>query len=160
MATYSFLDVSATIQGPGLFYNLGAGAGVSEEGITVSAVNDKNTMTIGADGIGTHTLMADKSRLVTVRLLKTSPTNNILASAYQYQESSSRLWGRNTLIINNPATGDSIYLSQVAFKRMPDMTYAKDAGMMEWAFDAINASTTVGSGSPVTTILGAIGNLL
>ena len=59
MATYSFLDVTAAIQGPGGSINLAAGAGSAEEGITIEAMEDKNIMTIGADGAGMHSLVAN-----------------------------------------------------------------------------------------------------
>ncbi len=58
MSAYSFLNIVAAIAGPGAAFNLGAGAAVSEEGITISPNEDKNTMVIGADGKGQHTLVA------------------------------------------------------------------------------------------------------
>ena len=51
MATYSFQDVAAAIVGVGGSINLASGAAVAEEGITIEAVEDKNIMTIGADGV-------------------------------------------------------------------------------------------------------------
>ena len=85
MATYSFLDVTASIAGPGGNFSLGNGSGNSEEGITVTMTEDKNTMTIGADGSAMHSLHAGKSGTVSVRLLKTSPVNKQLMTLYNYQ---------------------------------------------------------------------------
>jgi len=39
--------------------DLGYGAAIAEEGITFAMAGDKNTMTIGADGEGMHSLHAD-----------------------------------------------------------------------------------------------------
>ncbi len=57
MGVYSFLNVNATIAGPGGAFNLAAGAAAAEEGITIEAAEDKNVMTIGADGQGQHSLI-------------------------------------------------------------------------------------------------------
>lgn len=146
--TYSFLDVVAAIAGPGLIANLGAGAAVSEEGITIEAVEDKNVMTIGADGKGQHSLIASDARTATVRLLKTSPVNAILMSAYQFQTTSSSFHGKNTITVGNPATGDVTVLQLAAFKKVPALTYAKEAGMNEWVFDCIKGDSTLGIGIP------------
>ena len=50
MATYSFMDVTASLSGPTGEIDLGYGSASSEEGITVAMGGPKNTMTIGADG--------------------------------------------------------------------------------------------------------------
>jgi hypothetical protein len=69
MATYSFQDVVAAIAGVGGSINLAAGAGVAEEGITIESMEDKSVMTIGADGSGMHSLVANEASTVTIRLL-------------------------------------------------------------------------------------------
>lgn len=148
MATYSFLDVQCSMSGAGGSINLGSGSAVAEEGITVEAVEDKNIMTIGADGQGMHSLVASEASTVTVRLLKTSPVNNQLMEMYKVDTASSANHGRNTITIRNSATGDNITLQQVAFKKRPSITYAKEAGMNEWTFDAIKTETVLGTGTP------------
>ncbi|HHD9887370.1 TPA: phage protein [Yersinia enterocolitica] len=65
MSTYSFMDVTASITGVGGSFDLGYGAAVAEEGITTSMIENKNTMTIGADGEGMHSLHAGKGGTVT-----------------------------------------------------------------------------------------------
>ena len=135
MYTYSFLDVHATIAGPGGVVSLGNGAGAAEEGITVEMAEDKSTMTIGADGTPMHSLHAGKSGHVTVRLLKTSPTNNNLSLMYAVQTASGALHGSNVIAIKN-SLGDTITARAVAFKKFPTQTNAKEGGMVEWTFDA------------------------
>ena len=148
MATYSFLDVQAAMSGAGGNINLGAGAAVSEEGITVEAVEDKSVMTIGADGQGMHSLIASEASTVTIRLLKTSPVNSQLNEMYKQNTISSANHGSNTITIRNPVTGDNITLQKVAFKKRPTITYAKEGGMNEWTFDAIKTDMTLGVGRP------------
>ncbi len=143
--TYSFLNVNATISGPGgVGLNLAAGAAAAEEGITIEAVEDKNIMTIGADGRGQHSLVASDACTATVRLLKTSPINAALMLMYDLQSASSALWGINVMTIVDSARGDITLLQEVAFKKKPSLTYAKDGGMMEWTFDCVKGNSVLG----------------
>jgi hypothetical protein len=149
MATYSFKSVQATIAGPGGVLPLANGAQAAEEGLTVAMVEDKNTMTIGADGAGMHSLHAGKACLVTIRLLKTSPINAALMQMYNLQTSNPALHGQNTFAVRDTNRGDVLVAQQAAFKKAPDITYAKDGGMNEWTFDAITNDETLGVGTPV-----------
>lgn len=144
MATYSFLNTNCAIVGPGGALNLGAGAAVSEEGITIEAAEDKNVMTIGADGQGQHSLVASNAATATVRLLKTSPLNKALMIMYDLQTISSALHGVNTITVSDAARGDLTVLQACAFKKKPTITQAKEAGMMEWTFDCISSTSFLG----------------
>lgn len=141
---YSFLNCVAAIAGPGAAFNLGAGAAVAEEGITVEPSEDKNVMTIGADGKGQHSLVASDAGLITVRLLKTSPVNAQLQLAYDLQSASSALWGQNVITVSDPVRGDVSVAQACSFKKKPTLTYAKEGGMMEWTFDSIKITTVLG----------------
>lgn len=143
--TYSFLDVAAAITGPGGFINLGSGSAAAEEGITITPTGPKNAMQVGADGYGQHSLRADKSGKVTVRLLKTSPTNQLLSAMYAFQTSSGATHGQNTLALSDKSRGDIVTCQQVAFAKAPDLTFATEAGTVEWEFDAVRIERTLGS---------------
>jgi hypothetical protein len=147
MATYSFIDVAASIVGPGGSFSLGYGSGNSEEGISIAMVEDKNTMTIGADGSVMHSLHAGNGGTVTIRFLKTSPTNQQLSVMLDLQRVSSALWGNNTIVISDPARGDQISCRQCAFVRWPNVNYAKDGGTQEWTFHAGTIDGILGDGS-------------
>jgi len=142
--TYSFLDVNATIVGPGGTFQLGSGSGNSEEGIEVETAADINTMTIGADGSGMHSLHADKSGRITVRLLKTSPRNAQLMAMANVQRTSGATHGQNTLTIRDGNLGDVVVAQQVAFKKIPNNNWGKTAGVLEWTFDAVNINFKLG----------------
>lgn len=144
--TYSFLNVVASLTGPGGALNLASGAAAAEEGITIEATEDKNQMTIGADGKGQHSLIASNAATVTVRLLKTSPLNQALMIMYDLQSASSSLWGLNVFTIVDTGRNDYTVIQACAFKKKPTITYAKEGGMMEWTFDGINANSILGSG--------------
>lgn len=143
---YSFLNVNATFAGPGGVVNLAAGAAAAEEGITIEATEDKNVMTIGADGKGQHSLIASNACTLTMRILKTSPVNALLMIMYDLQSASSALWGQNVCTIVDSGRNDYTVVQAVAFKKKPTITYAKEGGMNEWTFDGITANTVLGSG--------------
>ena len=135
MATYSFLDVTASLTGPTGVIDLGQGSANSEEGITQTMGGNKNTMTIGADGEVMHSLHADKSGTITVTLLKTSPVNKKLSLAYNAQSQSSATWGNNVIVIRNTASGDISTARSCAFQKQPDFNNAKEGGTVAWVFD-------------------------
>lgn len=142
--TYSFMDVTATLVGAGGVIDLGYGSAVAEEGITVSRNGNKNTMTIGADGEGMHSLHADKSGSFTVRLLKNSPVNSKLMALYNVQSLSSSAWGQNVISINQTVSGDKIVGRSVAFQKVPDIRYAKEGDILEWVFESIKIDSLLG----------------
>lgn len=144
-AVYSFLDVTAAIVGPGGAFSLGSGAGVAEEGITIDPSTEIDGMQIGADGSGQHSLHADKSGKVTVRVLKTSPVNKLLSNMYNFQTASAASHGQNTITITDVARGDVITCQQVAFAKAPNLAYGKEAGTNDWEFNAITIDRTLGS---------------
>jgi len=145
MSTYSFQDVQASLVGPTGILSLGYGAAVADEGITIEMAGDKNTMLIGADGEGMHSLHADKSGTVTVRLLQTSPTNAKLQVMYDAQTLTSSLHGQNLITIRNPMSGDVTTARSCAFKKKPALNYKKDGAIVEWVFDSIKIDSVLGT---------------
>lgn len=143
--TYSFLDVTASMIGPGAQVSLGAGAANAKEGITIEPSTEIDAMTIGGDGAWMHSLKADKSAKLRIRFLKTSPLNGVLQTLYNAQTASSAVHGQNTIVISNPVTGDVTTCQGVAFARKAPLTYAEEGGIMEWEFNAGQVDTVLGS---------------
>lgn len=134
MGTYSFNEVTATVTGPGGAVSIGYGAAVAEEGITIEPTEDKDVMTIGADGEVMHGLRAGNPASIVVRLQKTSPTNALLSAMYNLQTLSSANWGQNVILVRHNVSGDTSTGTAMAFRRHTGVTYAKDPNMNEWAF--------------------------
>lgn len=145
MSTYSFIDVTASLTGPTGTINLGYGSGNAEEGISIDMAGDKNTMMIGADGKGMHSLHADRSGSVTLRYLKTSPINSRLMAMYDAQTLSSSLHGQNLITVGHSISGDITTAQQCAFKKKPNLAYKKDGDIVEWVFDAIEIDSVLGT---------------
>lgn len=144
MKTYSFLDVRCAIAGPGLVASLSDG-GTADEGISFAFNGNINTTTIGADGQGMNTLRADYSGTCTVRLLKSSPINQILSAALAFQRTSSTSHGQNTITLVDRNKGDTVTAEGVAFNKVPDLTFGKEAQIIEWQFSAIRINMALGS---------------
>jgi len=148
---YSFMDVNATISGPGVqdmsLNGLIAGpqAASAEEGITIALGEETNTQTIGADGAVMNSLHASRAGTVTVRLLKTSPMNRTLMKIYNDQRRQASLWGRNILTIRDVARGDKYTAYGCAFVRFPSNSYAKVGNTIEWEFHASVIDADLGS---------------
>jgi hypothetical protein len=87
---------------------------------------------------------ADRSGTVTIRLLKTSPTNSLLSAMMEFQRSSAASHGQNTITIADKLRGDVITARQCAFQRTPGLNYGKDAGIVEWSFASVNITATLG----------------
>lgn len=148
MAAYSFLSVMGAISGPGGAFSLASGAGVAGEGITIDNVEEKDLATVGAGGALMHTLRASDLAKVTIRLLKTSPTNAKLSAMYNLQKGNVALWGQNVITISDVVRGDVEAVSQAAFVKPTANTYDKDGKMQEWEFLGLRNSL-LGGGTPV-----------
>jgi|ERR1700753_758873 len=147
MATYSFLNIVATLSAPGAVVNLGYGAGNADEAITVAMAEDKTTTTTGADGSIMHSLHAGQTGTMSVRLLKTSPVNQQLSDLMNAQRLVPSIFGQNVITIRDAMRGDVITGTQMAFVKFPDVAYAKEGNVQDWAFRGIIIQN-LGSGSP------------
>jgi hypothetical protein len=145
VGVYSFLDVIATITGPGGTFPIGSGSANAEEGISIEFIEDKDRMLIGADGSAMHSLNASKAGKVLVRLLKTSPVNEQLEQMYNFQTASSLTHGHNTIVVTNSITGDIYTCAGCAFTKFPRNDYAKEAGMLEWDFNVSEIDVVLGT---------------
>lgn len=134
LQTYSFLDVQASIAGPGGSFPIGSTAGAAKEGISIEMLEPKDTLLVGADGQAMHSMHGGQAGTITVRLLKTSPTNYQLMQLYNVQKGFSGIWGQNTISIVDMARGDNITAQGAAFGRAPNISYAESGDVLAWAF--------------------------
>jgi hypothetical protein len=145
--SYSFKDVVATVVGPNGAFSIGSSAGAAKEGITIEMVEDKGTMTIGADGQGMHSLHAGKGGRVTVRLLKNSLTNALLSAMYNADCGDSSQYGQNTIVVSWLTAGDVHSCRQCGFVRFPSSVYSEDGPMLEWTWNSIVVDHMLGAGA-------------
>lgn len=150
MGAYSFLSVQASIVGPGLNAQIGSSAGSAKEGISVEMEEDKVTVTTGADGSIMTSLRASMTGRIIVRLLKTSPINQVLMNAFNFQRTSAANTGQNVIRVTDNARGDVVSGRQMSFSRMPNNSWAEEANAVEWSFIGI-VNETLGAGIPDLT---------
>lgn len=143
VSTYSFKQVQATFTGPSadpatpLSFSITEG-GVGEEGITIEAFEDKNVMLTGADGSVQHSLRVAQPGTITIRVMRNNILNVRLMNAYNTQTSSAKLHGFNVILITDSTSGESYTATNVAFRRLPENSWGKDASIIEWVLDAGN----------------------
>ena len=149
---YSFNDVTATLVNGvlGTSMILGSGAGISEEGIEVDFNKDKVTLVTGADGTPQHSMHSANDGTVTIRVLKTSPTNYQLNQLYNAEIAQSSNIGSDTITVSNLQTGDNIVCQSCSFRRHPRNLNAVDGGMNEWVFNAGIVVMHLGNGNPAS----------
>jgi len=154
--SYSFMDVYATLWGPGCNGVVingastvigGPEAASAEEGITITLSEETNTQTIGADGSVMNSLHASRAGTATFRLLKTSPYNNAIMRLYNYQRVQSSRWGQNTIIVTDKSRGDNYVLQGCAFVRFPTNSYAKIGNTIEWEMHVALIDPMLGIGA-------------
>lgn len=144
MATYAFQNITASLVGPGVAIDLGMGSSAAEEGISVTMSAPRNEKTMGADGNGMHSLKADKSGTVTVRLLETSSRNALLQAAFNVQQNAPEYWGANVITIRNRGNNETTVCRGCAFQGQPEIKYGAVAGIKEWVFDCLKIDTVTG----------------
>ena len=103
-------------------------------------------MVVGAGGQGMHSLVANKSARVTIRLLKTSPTNAALSTMVAFQRTSAVNHGQNLIAISNKGLGDHITCQQVAFAKIPTINYKAEGDFVEWELHSVNTDVALGAG--------------
>ncbi|MBO0737216.1 MAG: DUF3277 family protein [Alphaproteobacteria bacterium] len=147
-STYSFMDVTAVLYGPGVngLTIGGPHSASAEEGVTVTLSEETNTQTIGADGSVMNSLHASRAGTATFRLLKTSPVNQGLMRVYNYQRTQSNIWGLNTIVIRDVAREDLYTCQGCAFVRFPTNAYAKLGNTLEWEFHVSVVDASLGWG--------------
>ena len=147
MSTYSFLNVAASVVGPGLTAQIGSTSGSAKEGISAEWDEDKAGVTTGADGSIMTSLRASMTGRITVRLLKTSPINAVLMTAYNFQRVNSANFGQNTIRVVDKARGDVASGRQMSFLKGPNNVWSEEGNIMEWTFIGI-LNEVLGAGVP------------
>lgn len=148
MGVYSYMNVQASLVGPGGNVNLGFGSGSAEEALKVEMVEEKGDTKTGSDGQIMQSLRAGNVGRITCTFLKTSPTNALLSQMYNTQKTLSSLWGNNVIRVSDTARGDVVLGTSMAFVKQPDVVYGKDGDMLAWIFVG-NVDEQLGSGQPV-----------
>lgn len=92
---------------------------------------DSQILIVGADGDGCFVKSNNKSGEVTLTLLRSSPSNDILSALYKVQES---LPVPQPLFAKDGLGTSLISSAKALIKKIPDLTFSKEMNTAEWVF--------------------------
>lgn len=103
--------------------------------------SDSQSLTVGAGGEGCFIKSADRSGEVTLTLLRSSRSNDILSALYKQQE----ILPVPQPLFAKDGLGTSIVSGvEALIKKMPDLSFAKDMSTVEWVFLVAELETFIG----------------
>lgn len=130
---------AVTLVAGGLTVESGRGP---DEFLRIEQQEDDFTYQAGIDGEGVHSFSKNTHTLVTVTLMQTSAGNDVLSALHN----ASKLAGGSPVpIYVEDRNGNSKLVSSAAvITRMPNETYAREAGTVEWIFSVHQPERHVG----------------
>ena len=110
--------------------------------VTVEREADAYSKIVGADGETTRVKSANRSGMITISLLQTSASNDILSGFALLDEAANA--GVVPMLIKDNS-GRSIFASGSGWvKKVPSSAFGKDAGDREWVLDCADLNIFTG----------------
>jgi hypothetical protein len=133
-AVYTATQVSINVGGIPIDSLMGP-----DEFLRIEKAEDDVVYEASADGGGTLNVIRSGEHTVTIVLKKTSPANKALSAMHK----AGRLLAQGILIVpvavvDRGSNGDVFVTDKAWIKRLPDESYGKQAGDVEWALGAHN----------------------
>lgn len=125
----SFLGIPLTAFGPDTF-------------IAAARNEDGFTMTVGAGGEVARSRNRNRTGRVTVTLLASSPENDLLMQAAQADEATGQ--GIGALLMKDRLGTSLLHAENAWIAKIPDMSRAKELGVVEWLIDCAELETFSG----------------
>ena len=134
--TYSPKDVSVIVAGTVI-------TGYAEDTfLSIERASDAFEKVVGADGEVARSASADRSGMITITLLQTSSSNDILSALQTADEIS--LAGKFPVMVKD-TFGTSLYLAGTAWiQKVSDAEYGNTIGEREWVIDCADLTAFVG----------------
>lgn len=101
--------------------------------VKISSPSDAFTKKVGADGEVARSRTNDNTREVTITLMQTSISNNLIAKKHQIDCLTGL--GTGPLRITDLMGLSLFYAPQAWPRKSPDKEYSKEVGDREWVFD-------------------------
>lgn len=119
--------------------------GLSEDSVVEIAYNeDAFTLQMGVDGDGTRSKTNNRSAQVTMSLMQSSLTNDLLNAVHQIDLNTPNGLGIGPLLIKD-LNGRSLHAAEKAWiMKSPDAAFGKEAGPREWVIETANLISTYG----------------
>lgn len=103
--------------------------------IKIQKTSDDYSVHVGADGEGARIESADESGSVTLTLMQTSLSNDVL-SAMRIKDKAGDPTGHGALLIKDLNGTTLISAAEAWIRRPPDGELANDKGSRDWIFDS------------------------
>lgn len=119
--------------------------GFAEDFITVEFQSDAFTTIVGATGDVVRSKTSDYRARVTVTLLQTSPSNDILSALHNADRNAPNGAGVVSFSLRHIDSGRSIFTGAQAWvAKMPNVTYSKAGQTRAWLIDVARLEAFVG----------------
>lgn len=137
LSTYDFKQVAVILGG-----RIISGFAEGDDAVTVETDNDEFSLTVGADGEATRSKSNNRSATITLRLLKTSQSNDILNAFMQSDRLSNS--GLQPFVCKDN-NGREIHACESAWiQKAPTASHGANSGIMEWVLRTENMLSTFG----------------
>lgn len=147
-ATYAFENVVVIISHPKIVKTHVVGGFSSDASISIARENETWSKVVSPDGkFLTRIKNSDKSATITLPLISTSPSNDVLSAIANYDEANDNNDGMFSITIADKS-GRSVYHSDQAFVGVPaTQEFGVAESTREWAVMAGNLDSVVGGNS-------------
>ncbi len=110
--------------------------------IEVDKTSDDFTPHVGADGEGARVQSADESGSVTLTLMQTSASNDLLQAARDADKQTSQ--GTKSLMVKDGSGTTLILAPEAWIRKLPKVGMAGEKGSRVWVFDSTDLQVKVG----------------
>lgn len=122
------------------------------DAISIVPESDRTSAKVSADGSVTMSVLNDNRHTATITVMETSYAYTLLSQLAEAQAAAQAIGqlGAFAFLLIDPATGDKVAEPRAVFRRLPDMTKAKEAGQR--VFQLHLPSPTITRGASITPI--------
>lgn len=137
MVTYSFQDVTCSLQHPSVGAASTTGAGIGS--ISISMATTRTTHEVAADGRVMPSKIAGDNGTIALQVQQTSDLNRWLLKYYNYVVTADASeWNSMNITIKSKNLGDYTVCTGVSPEKLPDKPYQAQGQMITWNLMATN----------------------
>jgi hypothetical protein len=134
-STYSMADISGAIYLPPTGWIQMNGKGC--DSVRVAMNESQTVQEVSADGaVQSSKILNDSGKLTLVVQLNSALESALILSYDSAKISPTTVWCQGVALIRNVGSGVSHSFTGLSFDKVPDTTYTKVAGLVEWSFFA------------------------
>ena len=114
------------------------------DGTAIQAARNEDAWStqIGVDGEGTRSKSNNRSGTITISLMQSSDSNQVLSNFALTDDASG---GGAVPVMIKDGNGDTLLVAETAWvKKMADVEYSREAGAREWVLETDNLVMNVG----------------